>query len=115
MAFMSGNYIDEWQNGVCIGCPGAPVPITVGAAQVVAGIDFSLAAGGTITGTIFCDTQSLPTAFEHAPGVAAFSSTGQLVQRSPEPLHCARADLRQLHNQWTADRDVLPVGSRHAG
>ena len=86
MAFMSGNYVDEWQNGVCVGCAGAPATITVGAAQVVAGIDFSLAAGGTITGTIFCDTQSLPTAFEHAPGVNAYSSTGQLVQRSPEPF-----------------------------
>jgi hypothetical protein len=79
------NYIDEWQNGVCIGCAGPGSTLTVNANDTISGVDFSLAAGGTITGTIFCDTQGITSPGEAAPQVKVFNSAGQVV-RSPPPL-----------------------------
>ena len=77
------NYIDEWQNGVCIGCAGPRSTLTVNANDTISGVDLSLAAGGTIAGTIFCNTQGITNPSETAPQVKVFNSAGQLVRSTP--------------------------------
>ena len=40
------NYVNEWYNDVCVGCPGTPAGLAIGPGAHVTGINFSLAAGG---------------------------------------------------------------------
>jgi hypothetical protein len=71
------NFVDEWQNGVCLSCPGAPATLTLTAGQALSGIDFSLATGGTITGTLSC---AQGTSADFLPAIDAFDSTGRLIR-----------------------------------
>jgi hypothetical protein len=71
-------YVDEWQNGVCVGCAGPIVTFEVTNGQTVTGVNFSLATGGAIQGEMTCEVEPgipLP-----GPEVAVFGANGQLVR-----------------------------------
>ncbi len=46
------NYVNEWHDNVCVGCPGTPAGIAIGSGAHVTGINFSLATGGVISGRV---------------------------------------------------------------
>jgi hypothetical protein len=48
-------YVDTWYKDVCVGCAGTPSAVIVPPSANVTGIDFSLASGGTISGTVTCE------------------------------------------------------------
>lgn len=70
-------YVDEWQNGVCVGCPGALATLSIGTGQTVSGVDFALPVGGSIAGTTTC---APPSPSDRRPEIAVFSSTGEFVR-----------------------------------
>jgi Putative Ig domain/Carboxypeptidase regulatory-like domain len=82
---LQGNYVDEWYGGVCVGCPGTPTPVIVGAGQDIGPIDFSLAAGGSISGRITCQGLA-PTDWLLVPIVYAYSASGVLVRSTPSDI-----------------------------
>jgi Putative Ig domain/Carboxypeptidase regulatory-like domain len=71
-------YVDTWYKDVCVGCAGTPSAVIVPPSANVTGIDFSLAAGGTISGTVTCEIG--PRDFVAPPGVFAYSASGTLVR-----------------------------------
>jgi hypothetical protein len=79
--FGQGGLADEWYGGVCAGCPGTPLSVTVGAGAAVTGIDFSLGTAGAISGAITCQL-SLPSDWFALPTIHAYSSTGVLVRQT---------------------------------
>jgi hypothetical protein len=72
----TGPYVDEWLGNVCVGCSGVPQALTVGVGANVTGIDFSLATGGAITGSVTCPGS----VFVLGPTVSAFNASGQFVR-----------------------------------
>jgi hypothetical protein len=73
------NYVDEWQNGVCVGCSGAIATLELTAGQDLTGVNFALATGGSISGTITC-TGPAPQDGHHRPEIAVFTAAGQLLK-----------------------------------
>ena len=76
--FNSDGYVDElYDNIVCVNCNATTgTPITVTAGATTSGIDFALAAGGRISGTITDDATSAPLA---NVSVFIFNSAGNFV------------------------------------
>jgi hypothetical protein len=72
------NYVDTWYRDVCVGCAGTPTPVPVAPGANVTAIDFSLALGGAISGTITCEIG--PGDFVAIPRIYAYSATGTLVR-----------------------------------
>ena len=80
-ALTQGNYVNEWSNGVCVGCADVPGAVTVGPGALVDGINFSLAPGGTITGTITCQFL-VPNEWLRIPVIYAYNASGVLVRNT---------------------------------
>ncbi len=81
------NHIDEWYSDVCVGCTGTPSTVTVAAGAAVNGIDFALAAGGSISGTISC-TPASPAFGSTMPSIYVYNLSGQLVRTLDRPGIC---------------------------
>jgi hypothetical protein len=86
------NYVDEWHNGLCLTCPGARTTLTLNPGANT--LTFSLAPGGTITGTLSCDFAG------RTPFIDAFDSAGQLVRSFRQPVI--------LDTNWYLDCDGSP-------
>ena len=78
------NYVDEWQDGRCVGCAGTSPVVVVGSGATIGGLNFSLAPGGAISGRIACATTTAD--FTVPPGISVFNSAGVLVRRGESPF-----------------------------
>jgi hypothetical protein len=116
------NYVDEWQNGVCVGCAGAAATLTVTAAQVMTGVDFSLATGGTIAGTAVCGPGPTVVDLEQGPTIAVFSSTGEFVRSGVTGTSCGATNTYTVgglptgtYFLWARGTPRAPFGSEAPG
>jgi hypothetical protein len=75
------NFVDEWHDGQCLACPGTRTTLRLNAGESLAGVNFSLVAGGTITGAMTCGQGSVG----QTPPVDAFDSTGRLIRTFQPP------------------------------
>jgi hypothetical protein len=85
------NYVNEWYNDVCVGCPGTPAGVAIGPGAHVAGINFSLATGGVISGRVTC----VPGGGVAGPEIHAYNAAGVLVrtiQVLTDALGCSSSD-----------------------
>ena len=78
------NFVDEWQDGRCVGCAGTSPAVVVGPGAAISGLGFSLAPGGAISGRIACATTTAD--FTVPPGISVFNSAGVLVRRGESPF-----------------------------
>jgi hypothetical protein len=74
-----GIYADEWLGNICIGCAGTPQPLVVALGANATAVDFSLAQGGAIAGTVSCQTGPLSD-FLRTPVISVFNASGTLVR-----------------------------------
>lgn len=74
-------YVDEWHDGVCVGCAGGTSTIEVTAGQTVTSVNFSLAPGGSIAGILTCEIPYDPAARVRQPEIVAYSAAGEPVRR----------------------------------
>jgi putative Ig domain-containing protein/carboxypeptidase family protein len=118
-------YVDEWQNGLCVGCSGTHATVAINPGQAITGIDFSLAVGGTITGAVVCNTQNFPTAFSYRPSIDVYSSTGQLVRTSTDQVSTCSSTSAVPYTVkglptgtyflWARDTPLIPTGVKLNG
>jgi hypothetical protein len=115
------NVVDEWQNGVCVGCSGPQATVAAGADEAVTGVDFSLAVGGTISGSAVCN---IPNGFERGPTIAVYSSTGQFVKSvgasgvcgaSTPSTYTVTGLTAGTYFLWARDVPLIPFGTNFQG
>ncbi len=81
-AVSTQDFVDEWQNGVCVGCPGATPTITLAAGGAATSVDFSLGTGATISGSVACNTAAND---QRGPDVLLFDAMGRLMKEHKVP------------------------------
>jgi hypothetical protein len=75
---VSGDFRREWYDDKCVACGDRPTPVTVTAGSATTGINFTLAQGGAIEGTIrYAALDEFPTLLP--PAIFVYDSAGTLV------------------------------------
>jgi hypothetical protein len=124
----TSQFIDEWHNDVCVGCPGPTATIQLATGQNVTGVNFGLTVGGVLGVTVTCDTRNDPTAFFRGPEIAVFSSTGEFVRSvSLQHLQCPSSTAQGAlvttitglatgtYFLWARDTPLVPMGTNLIG
>ena len=98
----------------CVGCPGTPPAVVVAAGAIVSNVNFSMSAGGAISGNISCEKRR-PSDFNSGPSILVYDQSGHPV-RNTGAGGCSTYTIGQLpagqYYLLARDTPAIPFGTR---